>query len=82
MRWMLSCPNRQFVKGHEGAEAVVEVLKGLGFQFGERQVPGGILLYAIEPVWIELTTCEELAVLQEKIGEPLRVELGVLEIAG
>jgi hypothetical protein len=79
---MLTCPNRQFVKGNAISGQKVEILKELGFEFGERSVSGGTLLYALDSIWVDVSTVEELCELQAKLGTPLRLECGVLEIEG
>jgi hypothetical protein len=82
LKLMLTCPNRQFVATSPKGEEMIQNLADLGFEFLHRAVPGGTLAYVKDPVTVELDTVEALVDLQRRIGLPLTIEDGVLEIGG
>lgn len=79
MKVLLSCHRVQFPMGEKWLPVVEELVR-IGFRFACRAVPNGSLAYAIEPVEVELGSVEDLIELQRRIGLPLRVEDGCLEV--
>lgn len=80
MKVVLAIPNVQFVAGSERSQPILQELESIGFRFHERVMSGGSLLSAKAPIEVELETAADLVELQRRIGLPIKLEDGVLEI--
>lgn len=79
MKLKLAC-HLEWSGNHANAEKVASAFGAVGFQFRKREVPNGSIVSVMRPAEIEVNTMEELVALQQKLGYPIKLEDGYLEV--
>ena len=79
MKLTFAC-NLEWVAGNTNADRIIIDFKAVGFEFKVRRVPNGAIASVVRPVEVELNTVDELIELQRKLGFPIRIEDGHLEV--
>jgi hypothetical protein len=79
MKLMLAC-NLEWPAGNSNADRIVVDFKAVGFMFRIRSVPNGIVASVTGPIEVELESMQDLIELQKKLGYPVLVEDGHLEV--
>jgi hypothetical protein len=76
----LTAPNLSFIAGHPASAGRMALFEEVGFRFDSRFVGMAEVATATNPVALELFSLDELVALQRRLGCPIRLEDGVLEI--
>ena len=76
----VSAPNLQFVANNPRGAERMKHLESIGFRFTVRLFGDAEVASVEAPISVELSSVEDLIDLQRRIGLPLRLEDGMLEV--